>query len=282
MTAKLVGIPSPSPSVLVVEELTLRYGALTAVNSVDLSIIRGSRHALIGPNGAGKSSLFSVLAGAVRSTSGRIIFDGEDVTNVDEVGRARRGLVRTYQHSSLFLGLSVIDNVEVAIERLHGRSLRPWPSRKRDRAVSDAARQMLATVGLIQRRDAKVSALSHGERRQLEVALVLACEPQLVMFDEPTAGMSAAETHRFAELVEALPRSITVVIVEHDLDVVFRLAERISVLAAGELIAEGTPAEIRDNEAVNEAYLGTTRSDEPLFADPSTVHTPVAPIEGSR
>ncbi len=253
---------------LVVEGLTLRYGALTAVDDVHLTVEAGARHALIGPNGAGKSSLFSVLAGAVPPTSGRILFDGDDLTGADEVRRARRGLVRTYQHSSLFLGLSALDNVRLAVERVQGSPLRPWPRPSYDRRVVGEAEEMLAQVGLVDRRAAPVQALSHGERRQLEVALVLACRPKLVLFDEPTAGMSAAETHRFAGLVESLPTSITTVIVEHDLDVVFRLADRISVLSTGRLIAEGTPEEIRADAAVNEAYLGTSRSDDPLFTDP--------------
>ena len=160
--------------------------------------------------------------------------------------------------------------------------LRPWPARRRDRRVTERSEDQLVDVGLADQRASLVSALSHGERRQLEVALVLACRPQLVMFDEPTAGMSAAETHRFAELVESLPDSITTVIVEHDLDVVFRLADRISVLAAGRLIAEGSPSEIRDDGAVNEAYLGTSRSDDPLFTDPPTTHPAEAVPGGTR
>jgi len=250
---------------LAVDGLTLRYGALTAIDEVSLQVCAGARHAVIGPNGAGKSSLFSVLAGAVPATSGQVLFAGADVSRQSEVARARAGLVRTYQHSSLFLGLTALDNVRLAVERTQGRPQRPWPSRRVDRQVTAAALDQLEKVGLADRRNAVVSALSHGERRQLEVAVVLAVAPRMVLFDEPTAGMSGAETERFAELVEALPRDITTVIVEHDLDVVFRLAERISVLAAGRLIAEGTPAEVRADEAVNEAYLGAARSTTPLF-----------------
>jgi len=254
----------PAAPLLVAEQVTLRYGRLTAVDSVDLRILPGARHALIGPNGAGKSSLFSVLSGAVRATSGRIGFAEDDVSSAGEAERARRGLVRTYQHSTLFLGLSVVDNVRVAVERRAGHPLRPWPSRA-DRRLASEARDRLDQVGLGSRAEDPVSALSHGERRQLEVAVVLACEPRLVLFDEPTAGMSAAETQRFAEVVESLPEDMATVIVEHDLDVVFRLADRISVLAAGRLIAEGTPEQVRADERVREAYLGVDRSDDPLF-----------------
>jgi branched-chain amino acid transport system ATP-binding protein len=255
---------------LVVENLTLRYGALTAVDDVSLRIASGARHALIGPNGAGKSSFFSMLGGATSPTSGRIVLGGEDIISCDEVARARAGLVRTYQHSSLFTGLSVLDNVRIAVERVSGRPLRPWPSRA-DRRIATAAEEYLAHVGLVDRRDQLVASLSHGERRQLEVALVLACEPRLVLFDEPTAGMSAAETHRFTQLVESLPSAVTTVIVEHDLDVVFRLADRISVLAAGRLIAEGSPEDVRADPAVNEAYLGDADDGEPLFLDSPAV-----------
>jgi len=255
--------------ILVLEELTLRYGALTAVDHVSLRIRRGARHALIGPNGAGKSSLFSVVAGTQRATEGRVMFDGQDVSGLTEGGRARVGLVRTFQHSSLFLGMSVLDNARLAVERSQGRPKRPWPSRKRDRKITDAARTHIDSAGLTDRREAVCGALSHGERRQLEVALVLSCNPQLVLFDEPTAGMSAAETERFSEVVESLPTEITTIVVEHDLDVVFRLADRISVLSAGALIADGSPEEIRADEAVREAYLGKPRSSEPLFGTAS-------------
>jgi branched-chain amino acid transport system ATP-binding protein len=219
----------PAP-LLSARGVTLRYGDLTAVDAVDMVVPYGGRHALIGPNGAGKSSFFSVLAGSTRATSGAIELAGVDITSESEVHRARRGLVRTYQHANLFVGLSAIDNIRIAVERAQGRPLRPWPSPKRDGRVREVAAEHLAAVGL-----------SHGERRQLEVGMVLACEPEIVLFDEPTAGMSAAETHRFTELVQALPRSIATVIVEHDLDVVFQLADQISVLAAGRLIAVGTP-----------------------------------------
>ena len=242
--------------ILQLEDLTLRYGSLTAVDSVTLDVERGARHALIGPNGAGKSSLFSVIAGRVRATHGTIRFDGHDITRVGEARRSRLGLVRTFQHSSLFLGMSVLDNVRVAVERSAGSPIRPWPSPRRDRRLRERAMELLETTGLADRHAALCGALSHGERRQAEVAMVLACDPSLILFDEPTAGMSAAETNLFAGLVESLPRSMSVVVVEHDLDVVFRLAERVSVLASGALIADGDPETVRNDDAVQEAYLG--------------------------
>lgn len=251
---------TPDDAMLDIRDLTLNFGSLTAVDAVTLRVDQGARHALIGPNGAGKSTLFGVLAGRLRPTSGKIFFNGQDVTGLSEAARARNGLVRTFQHSSLFLGMSVLDNVRLAVERATSRPKRPWPSPRADRAVTDAAMAHLESVGLLGDPTALCGTLSHGERRQVEVAMVLACEPRMVLFDEPTAGMSVAETNRFAEIVELLPREVTVVVVEHDLDIVFRLAERVSVLAAGRLIADGTPEEVRADEAVQEAYLGSTSS----------------------
>lgn len=251
-----------SEPILQVRDLTLRYGSLTAVDAVTVDVERGARHALIGPNGAGKSSLFSVIAGRTRATSGEIRFDGTDITGHGEARRARAGLVRTFQHSSLFLGMSVRDNVRLAVERASGSPLRPWPSPRRDRELDRITMGHLETVGLADRHAALCGALSHGERRQAEVGMVLACGPSLILFDEPTAGMSIAETEMFAGLVESLPRTVTVVVVEHDLDVVFRLAERVSVLAAGRLIADGAPHDIRSDDAVQEAYLGRSGGTE--------------------
>jgi branched-chain amino acid transport system ATP-binding protein len=251
--------------VLAVSDLTVQYGALTAVDSAHLRVPRGGRHALIGPNGAGKSTLFAALAGAQPVTSGTVLLGGKDISRHDGARRARAGLVRTYQHSNLFQRLSVLDNVRVAVERTQGRPLRPWPSPRADRRLTELARESVAQVGLGDREAEPVSALSHGERRQLEVAVVLACLPQVVLFDEPTAGMSAAETQRFSDLVASLPATIATVIIEHDLDVVFRLAHSISVLSAGRIIAEGTPQQIRHDPAVQEAYLPSDRGEEPLF-----------------
>jgi branched-chain amino acid transport system ATP-binding protein len=252
-------------AVLAVSDLTVQYGALTAVDSAHLRVPPGGRHALIGPNGAGKSSLFAALAGAQPVTSGRVLLDGKEISHHDEARRARAGLVRTYQHSNLFHRLSVLDNVRVAVERTRGRPLRPWPRPRADRRLAELAGEFVAQVGLGDRRSEPASALSHGERRQLEVAVVLACRPRVVLFDEPTAGMSAAETHRFSDLVASLPATVATVIIEHDLDVVFALADSISVLSAGRIIAEGTPRQVRDDSAVQEAYLRSDRGEEPLF-----------------
>lgn len=248
--------------VLELRGLTLSYGVLTAVDHVDLTVMPGERHALIGPNGAGKSTLFATVAGTLRASGGSVLFAGQDVTSLPESERARRGMLRTYQHSSLFLDCSVLDNVALAVQRVRRSAYRFDRVARRFRAIEAAALAHLDAVGLAGRAAEKAAALSHGERRQLEVAMVLAAEPSLIMFDEPTAGMSAAETARFAELIEGLPESLTLLIVEHDLDVVFRLAGRVTVLNLGRVLVTGSPQEVRADESVRQAYLGTADTDE--------------------
>ncbi|MGP3911444.1 ABC transporter ATP-binding protein [Nonomuraea sp. 10N515B] len=242
--------------------LTRAYGSLTAVDHVDLAVSPGERHALIGPNGAGKSTLFATVAGTLPATGGSVMFAGQDVTALPESERARRGLLRTYQHSSLFLNCSVLDNVALAVQRVHRVAYRFDRAARRFLRTEAEARRHLESVGLAGRAGDRAADLSHGERRQLEVAMVLAAQPALVMFDEPTAGMSAAETERFAALVERLPDELTLLIVEHDLDVVFRLADRITVLHLGRVLATGTPQEIQADDEVRRAYLGSARTDE--------------------
>jgi branched-chain amino acid transport system ATP-binding protein len=257
------------PELLRLEEVSLHYGSLRAVDAVSLTVHEGERHALIGPNGAGKSSLLAVIAGTVKSTSGRIIVDGRDVTRAREHSRARFGVVKTFQHSSVFLGMSVLDNVELAVQRACGMGHRAFRPLDRARGVWDRARQCLETVHLEHRERELASALSHGERRQLEVALTLAVEPRLLLLDEPTAGMSAAESASFVRLIESLPREVTVLLIEHDLDLVFRLAEQISVMHVGALIASGTPDEVRGSQAVQDAYLGGARTESLFEEEPS-------------
>jgi branched-chain amino acid transport system ATP-binding protein len=246
--------------------LTRSYGSLTAVDRVDLMVMPGERHALIGPNGAGKSTLFATVAGTLRASNGSVFFGGQDLTSLSESERARRGMLRTYQHSSLFTDCSVLDNVAISVQRVLGVAHRFYRPASRFRRIELAALQHLESVGLAGRAPDKVSSLSHGERRQLEVAMVLAARPSLVMFDEPTAGMSAAETERFVELIQGLPQELTLLIVEHDLDVVFRLADRVTVLHLGRVLASGPPAEIQADDAVQRAYLGSARTED-LFTD---------------
>ncbi len=241
------------------------FGALKAVDDVTLEVPTGARHALIGPNGAGKSTLFKLITGAMPVSAGQVALAGSDITRLSEHQRARRGISQTLQHSSLFLTQTVLQNVLLAAQRRHGsrHSLVP----RRQQAALDRARALLADVGLEQRASTPVSALSHGERRQVEVAVALACEPRLLLLDEPAAGMSPAESSRLVGLLRSLPESVTLVIVEHDLDVVFALAGSVTVLHLGRVLLTGSPDEVRASDAVQEAYLGRGR--ESLFLDGS-------------
>ena len=251
-------------AVLELRGLTKRFGSLVAVDAVDLAIESGARHALIGPNGAGKTTLFDIVGGRQRPTSGTILLEGRDVTGLREEQRARLGVAKTFQHSNLFDGLTAHDNVAMAVQRQQGVAASPWRSAARQRAVNRRAEELLARLGLGDRLGATAGVLSHGERRQLEVAVALATEPRLLLLDEPVAGMSPAESAEFVAMVRALPPELTVLIIEHDMDVVFDLATRISVLHAGRLLEEGPPAAVRASAAVQEAYLGATE-DEALF-----------------
>jgi branched-chain amino acid transport system ATP-binding protein len=246
--------------------LTRRYGSLVALDAVSLSVAAGARHAVIGPNGAGKSTLFGLVTGSLRPTAGRIIFDGRDLTGRPDHARARAGMGKTFQHSSLFTSLSVLDNVALATQRAAGLGMAMLRPAGRHAAVRDEAMRQLERVGLAGRAAAPAAALSHGERRQLEVALALATSPRLLLLDEPTAGMSAADSAHFAGLIESLGAEVTVLIIEHDLDVVFRLASRVTVLHLGRVLADGTPDQIRADDTVQRAYLGDAVLDD-LFLE---------------
>ncbi|MFI7643629.1 ABC transporter ATP-binding protein [Nonomuraea sp. NPDC049400] len=234
--------------------LTKRYGSVVAVDDVSLDVAMGERRAVIGPNGAGKSTLFALAAGTLRPSSGSVSLSGRDVTRLRDHQRARLGLVKTFQHSSLFPAMSLRDNVVLAAQRRHGGAWHPFG--RHSHRVVDAAHEALARVGLVERADARVAALSHGERRQVEIALALALAPDVLLLDEPTAGMSAAETSSFVNLLREIPRDITILIIEHDLDVVFSVADRVTVLHLGAIIADGTPDEVRSSEIVQRTYLG--------------------------
>ena len=233
------------------------FGAVRAVDGVDLALPAGARHALIGPNGAGKSTLFRLLAGGLRPSAGRIWLDGGDVTRVSEARRARLGIGQTFQHSSLFLSMTAGENVALAARRLMGRPWSPFPGSRQD--VRERVDALLVDVGLGARSAAPVAALSHGERRQLEIALALATRPRVLLLDEPAAGLSPAESARLTDLIGRLPAEVTLLFVEHDLDLVFRLATRVTVMHLGKVLMTGSPEEVRVSPEVQAAYLGTGR-----------------------
>lgn len=240
--------------------LTRSFGALRAVDGVDVAVAAGGRHALIGPNGAGKSTLFKLVTGTMRAEAGTVVLGGRDVTRLSEVRRSRLGMSQTLQHSSLFASMTAAETLTLAVQRHDGSTISPWPRRRPE--LRDRAEQLLADVGLAGRGDTGVPSLSHGERKQLEVALALACRPTLLLLDEPAAGMSPAERSRLVELLGGLPREITVLFVEHDLDLVFALADSVTVLHLGQVLLSGAPGDIRASEAVREAYLGVGRREE--------------------
>lgn len=252
---------------LELEEVARSFGSLRAVDQVSLRVAPGARHAVIGPNGAGKSTLFNLIGGSLRASSGAIRFDGRDITRMPEHRRARLGIARTFQHSSVFLRETALENVLLGVARhagVGGSVTRAALGRWR---LLDRCLELLDTVGLASRHAAPAGSLSHGERRQLEVAMALGAEPRLLLLDEPAAGMSVAETAGFTELVAGLPEHVTVLLIEHDLDVVFELADRITVLHLGRSLATGTPEEIRADPEVQQAYLGATDLED-LFPPP--------------
>jgi len=234
-------------------ELRREFGGIKALAGVSLKVAEGERRAIIGPNGAGKTTLFNVLTGELEPTAGEVRLAGENVTGRRPHELARRGVARMYQRNELFDPLPARDNVAIAVAAAAG-PYRPFRSPPPSEIV--AAEELLERVGLRGRAATPARALSHGERRQLELAVALARRPRVLLLDEPTAGMSPAETARITELIASLDRSLTLVVVEHDMDVVFRLAERITVLHEGRVIAEGTPSQVRGDTLVNEVYLG--------------------------
>ena len=246
-------------------DVSRRYGQLRAVNAVTLEVAAGSRHALIGPNGAGKSTLFGLISGTVRASSGHIRFLGVDVTRRSPHRRTRLGMGRTFQHSSLFDDLTGRENVAMSVQRKLGHASNAVLPTAHFADVEARSEELLELVGLTDLAHIEAGSLSYGHRRQLEVALALATEPRLLLLDEPTAGMSRDEAHQFMALIGGLPGELTVMIVEHDMDVVFELASAISVLDAGRLIATGRPEEIRASAEVQEAYLGSGERMDQVF-----------------
>jgi branched-chain amino acid transport system ATP-binding protein len=243
-------------NLLQVVNLRKSFGALKATDGVDLEIREGETHAVIGPNGAGKTTFIAQLAGNLRPDTGRIHFAGEDITALPAHRRARKGLARSFQITSIYREFSVLDNVALAVQAHAGHSFRFWSAAREDDRLRAPARAVLETVGLQEKMNVLAGNLAHGEQRQLEVAMVLATTPRLLLLDEPMAGMGTDESRRMIGLLSSLKRKQTIVLVEHDMDAVFRLADRISVLVYGRIIATGSPEQIRMNEEVRRAYLG--------------------------
>ncbi len=241
---------------LEVNGLVKRFGGLLATDHVDLALARGEIHAVIGPNGAGKTTLINQLSGEILSDEGRIVFDGQDLTGLPPHRRAMAGLGRSFQITSVFNDFTVLQNAALAVQAHAGHSFRFWRPAAAERELTEPALAALAQVGLAERAHTPVSVLAHGERRQLEIAMVLATGAKCLLLDEPMAGMSPTESEAVVALLRKLKGEHTILLVEHDMDAVFALADRVTVLVYGRPIASGTPEQIRNHPEVREAYLG--------------------------
>jgi len=232
------------------------YGAVVVTDDVNLSVYPGELHAVIGPNGAGKTTLIHQISGTLSSDSGRVLFDGEDITHLPMHLRVRRGLARSFQITSILSAFSALENVALAVQARSGSSFRFFGNAAQERTLNEAAMECLDVVGLCPRARVPAGLLSHGEKRQLELAIGLATQPKLLLLDEPLAGTGHEESLRVVETLQQLKNRITIMLIEHDMDAVFSLADRVSVLVYGRVIATDTPERIRANEEVRAAYLG--------------------------
>ncbi len=243
-------------ALLTIDNLRKTFGALIATDGVSLGVETGEIHAIIGPNGAGKTTLIHQLAGMMGSDSGRVIFEGHDISALAAPARVRRGLVRSFQITSILKDFTALDNVALAIQAEQGHSFRFWGNAYADRNLRDPALALLEEVGLGARAHVRAGVLAHGEQRQLEIAMALATRPKMLLLDEPMAGMGAEESARMTAYLASLKGRITMLLIEHDMDAVFALADRITVLVYGRAIATGTPDVIRADAEVRRAYLG--------------------------
>lgn len=243
-------------NLLRIESLHKRFGGIVATDGVTLEVERGEVHALIGPNGAGKTTLIAQISGSLAPDAGRIVFNGADITSLPQHARVTAGLARSYQITSIFKRFSVEQNLALAVQARSGSSFGFWRPVASETALEDEARAIASQVGLAERVNAIAGSLAHAEQRSLEVGLALATNPKLLLLDEPMAGLGPDESQRMIALIHHLRESVSVLLVEHDMDAVFQLADRISVLVSGAIIATGTPGEIRANEEVRRAYLG--------------------------
>jgi len=241
---------------LEIRGLYKHFGGVVAVDKVDLAVKAGEVHALIGPNGAGKTTLIAQVSGSLAPDAGQILFDGHDITKAPQHLRVKAGLARSYQITSIFRRFSVLDNLALAVQARSGSSLSFWRPVAGEKALFDEAASIAGEVGLASRVSSVAGNLAHGEQRALEVGLALATQPKLVLLDEPMAGMGPEESQRMIELIQRIRARVTVLLVEHDMDAVFRLADRISVLVNGRVIASGAPQAIRADAEVRRAYLG--------------------------
>jgi ABC-type branched-subunit amino acid transport system ATPase component len=244
---------------LEIRNLQKNFGALHVANDINLALPRGARHALIGPNGAGKTTLVNLITGRVRASAGQVLLDGEEITSLSQAGRTRRGIARTFQVNQLFRGLTVLETVYLAIGERTRACNGLWRSAGRESEVIEEALDHLQSLELVADACKPVRELPYGRQRLVEIAIALAQRPKLLLLDEPAAGVPSSENHLILDVIARLDPNITVLIIEHDMDVVFRFASRIIVLVAGEVLTEGSPEEISADERVRSVYLGESR-----------------------
>jgi branched-chain amino acid transport system ATP-binding protein len=246
---------------LSVDRLRKAFGGLTATDDLSLEVARGEIHAVIGPNGAGKTTLVNLLSGLTRPDAGRVLFAGRDITRLAAPARVRAGLARSFQITSVFRDFTALENIMLPVQARQGHSFRFWRPIAGDGSLRGPAMEILARVGLAGRADIVAGNLAHGEQRQLEIAVALATAPAFLLLDEPIAGMGLEESQGMVALLQALKGDFTMLLIEHDMDAVFALADRITVLVYGKAIATGTPEQIRNDPAVQAAYLGEEARD---------------------
>ena len=245
-----------SDVLLSVENLAKRFGGIVATDNLSLSVTQGELHSVIGPNGAGKTTLISQLSGMLMPDQGIVRFDGVDITRTSAPERSQMGLARSFQITSILKDFTVLENVSIAVQAHSGHSFKFWGAAHKEKALIEPAEQVLEKIGLLDRANVTAANLAHGEQRQLELAMVMATKPKLLLLDEPTAGMGPEESTAMAKMLRELKGQYTILLIEHDMDTVFALSDRISVLVYGKTIATGTPDEIRNNADVKRAYLG--------------------------
>ena len=243
-------------AVLETRKLCKRFGALTVAENIDFRLEAGARHALIGPNGAGKTTFVNMLTGRLAPSSGQVLLGGDDITDARQAVRVKRGLGRTFQINTLFRSLPVLDNVALGVAERSGVAGRLWRPASAFRAIRDESMELLATLGLAGDAAIPVLDLPYGKQRLVEIAIALGLKPKVLLLDEPAAGVPSVESERILRALDTLPADIAILIIEHDMDLVFRFARRITVLVQGEVLVEGTPAEISGNRRVHEVYLG--------------------------
>jgi branched-chain amino acid transport system ATP-binding protein len=243
-------------SALQTQKLCKSFGALTVADNIEFRLEAGARHALIGPNGAGKTTFVNMLTGLIAPSSGRIVLGGEDITRVSQAARVRRGLGRTFQITTLFRSLPVLDNVALGIAERDGVARRLWKPASRHTEITDEALELLATLGIAEQARTPVQDLPYGRQRLVEIAIALALKPKVLLLDEPAAGVPSHDSGRILEVLGTLPGDIAILIIEHDMDLVFRFARRITVLVQGQILVEGTPEAIAADRRVRDVYLG--------------------------